>query len=651
MLGTELLKRAMKSLAPPPKLTVSEWADRHRMLSAESSAEPGPWRTARAPYLRGVMDALSDPAIEEIVVMASAQVGKTECLNNVVGYFIDQDPSPMLWVMPTIELGEAWSKERLEPMCRDTPCLRGKISDVRDSRKGPTSTIRNKAFPGGRLTIAGANKPASLSSKPIRVVLCDEVDKFPPSAGPEGDPVNLAKKRTTTFWNRKVLLTSTPTVRGISRIEAAYEASDKRRFYVPCPHCNELQVLKFDQLQYDGRGTDHPDPETTVYACEHCGCVLTDQDKPGMLARGQWIAEKPGGRIAGFHINELYSPWVRWGEMVRDYLEKKDHPETHKTFINASLGETYEEEHEAVEWEALSARAEDFGAKIPAGVAVITAGIDVQGDRLEVEVVGWGRMEESWSIEYRRLYGDTSKDKVWRELDAFLDTRYRHELGIDLPIATAMVDSGFRTTEVYKFVKGKEHRRIWAGKGVSGFGRAAVTRPQKNNRGKVQLVPIGVDTIKERVFACLSLQEPGAGYCHFSKQHDAEYFQQLTAEKLVRVYEHGRPARRFDLPRGKRNEALDCRVYAYAALANLTTHTFRMLEREAVRIERQTAELREQQKEMVREAVNAAVDAMNEKRRQEGLPPVAAQKLEQPEPAKPTAPPRPRIRIRKNTWI
>jgi phage terminase large subunit GpA-like protein len=411
------------------------------------------------------MDAFTDPTIEEIVFMASAQVGKTEALLNALGYFIDQDPSPILFVMPTIEMGEGLAKERIDPMIRDTKCLTAKVSDARDNRRGPTSTIRNKAFPGGRLNIAGANKPASLSSRPCRVVMGDELDRYPISAGVEGDPFELAKKRTTTFWNRKHLATSTPTVRGLSKIEQMYDASDKRRYHMPCPHCEEFQVLEFENLTWEGKGSEDPaahKPETVVYACAKCGAALTDQDKPKMLERGQWIAERPGGKVAGFHIWEGYSPWVRWSTIVRDYLEKRKHPETMKTFVNTSLGRTWEVDSDSLEWEVIASRAEEYAAQAPAGVAVITAGLDVQADRVECEVVGWGRNEESWSLEYRRFFGDTSKQEIWDQVAIFLaDTTYKHELGLELKIATAFVDTGYRTRDVYRFLKGKERQRSW----------------------------------------------------------------------------------------------------------------------------------------------------------------------------------------------
>src|SRR5882672_4269896 len=290
ILGTgdlkELQRRVAARVAPPPSLTVSQWADAHRRLSSESSAEPGEWHTSRAPYQRGLMDAVADPAIREIWVMKAAQIGWTEILNNVIGFHIDQDPAPILLVQPNLEMAEAWSKDRLAPMIRDTPALRGKIADPRARDTG--NTLLHKTFAGGHLTIAGANSPAGLASRPIRIVLFDEVDKFPSSAGAEGDPISLGKKRSTTFWNRKMLAGSTPTIKGSSRVEEGFEASDQRYYFVPCPHCQEFQRLTWPQVRWpEGR------PEAAVYVCQHCGAEISEAQKPAMILAGEWRASKP----------------------------------------------------------------------------------------------------------------------------------------------------------------------------------------------------------------------------------------------------------------------------------------------------------------------------------------------------------------------
>ncbi|MFL6437473.1 MAG: phage terminase large subunit family protein [Terriglobales bacterium] len=576
---SKIFERAARALRPPPRWSVSQWADQSpRYLSPESSAEPGPWSTARAPFQRDIMDAINDPTIETVVIMSSAQIGKTEIINNLLGYFIDQDPSPVLVVMPTLEIAHAWSKDRLSPMLRDTPCLRGRVKEAK--AKVSNNTMLHKKFPGGHLTIAGANSPSSLASRPIRIVCCDEVDKYPPSAGAEGDPVNLAFKRTTTFWNRRHIMVSTPTIKGASRIESAYESSDQRHFNVPCPHCNSVQVLKWRNVTWP---TGHP--EEAIYACEHCGVELTDADKPEMLRRGVWVAEKPGSSTAGFHVNELYSPWVTWPQMAKAFLEAKKLPETLKTWINTSLGETWEQEGESVDDGTLFGRREEYAAQVPQNAIVLTAGIDVQEDRLEVEVVAWGISEECWSVDYHTFRGNPAMPDVWSELDEYLSRTFEHESGVGLRIACALVDSGgHHTKQVYAFCRRRQTRRIYACKGFAGAGKPLAGRPTKGNQIGALLFPVGVDTAKELIYSRLRLTEFGPGFCHFPEKHeyDREYFSQLTAEKLKTKYKNGFPTKYWEKTR-PRNEALDCRVYAMAALDALKPNLPKIAESLAAR--------------------------------------------------------------------
>lgn len=540
---------------------MSEWADTYRRLSSESSAEPGNWSTSRAEYQRGIMDAISDPAIEQVVVMSSAQIGKTEVINNVVGFHVSQDPAPILVVLPTLEIGEAWSKDRLAPMLRDTPALRGKVKDPRSRDSG--NTLNHKAFPGGHITICGANSPASLSSRPIRIVLCDEVDRYPASAGTEGDPVSLARKRAATFWNRKVVLTSTPTVKGYSRIEKAYEASDQRRFYVPCPHCGEHQVLRWTNVKWPAN-----QPEKAAYHCGECGAGWTETQRLAAIRWGEWRAEASFNGIAGFHLSELYSSWSRIPEIARAFIDSKGSPETLKAWINTSLGETWEEEGEKVDETGLLDRREDWGAALPAGVLVMSAGVDVQDDRLEVEIVGWGRDEESWSIDHIRLFGDPSAPTLWADLDKQLDRAFTRTDGEVLKISTAAVDSGgHHTQQVYRYCLDRYRRRIYAIKGMAGPGRPVwPKKASRNNKVRVNLFLIGVDAAKDAVYSRLRITRPGPGFCHFPIGRDADWFAQLTAESVATRYSKGFPQRVWTKKPGARNEALDCRVYAYAAL-------------------------------------------------------------------------------------
>jgi len=555
----------MVTLAPPPELTISEWADQSRRLSSESAAEPGRWRTGRAEYQRAIMDAISDPAVESVVMMSAAQIGKTEIVNNVVGFHIAHDPAPMLVVQPTLDMAQSWSKDRLAPMLRDTPDLKNKVKDPRSRDSG--NTTLHKIFMGGHVTTCGANSPSSLASRPVRIVICDEVDRYPPSAGTEGDPVSLARKRAATFHNRKIVMVSTPTVKGASRIEAAYETSDKREFWVPCPHCDHRQTLAWANVQWQ---TERP--ETAVYVCPECGAAWSDAERLRAVASGEWRASSEFTGVAGFRLSGLYSPWTTLADATRDFLQAKKLPEMLRVWVNTYLAETWEESGERVDDIGLAERCEDYGKSLPEGVVLLTAGVDVQDDRLEVEIVGWGRDEESWSIDYRTLWGDPAGPAVWGDLDSVLKETWVHPRGVELSIRCAALDSGGHHTQaVYTFVRGREGRRIFAIKGVGGEGKPLVGRPSRNNVGKVRLFPVGVDTAKDVVFSRLRIQDEGAGYCHFPAHYDDEYFRQLTAEQRVERYHKGYTRREWRKVR-PRNEALDCRVYALAAYSLLNVN-------------------------------------------------------------------------------
>jgi len=558
----EWWREARKTWAPPPILTVSEWADRERRLSSESSAEPGQWRTDRAPYQRGIMDAVADPSVKEVWVQKSAQVGWTEILNNVIGFHVDQDPAPMLLVQPTLEMAEAWAKDRFAPMLRDTPALHGKIADPKARDSG--NTLLHKSFTGGRLTVAGANSPAGLASRPIRIVLFDEVDRFPTSAGTEGDPISLGIKRTRTFWNRKVLAGSTPTVKGSSRIEVGFEQSDQRYYFVPCTHCGEFQRLVWSQVRWpDG------EPHRAAYVCQHCGVELTDQDKPAMLAGGEWRSSKPFNGTAGFHVSELYSPWSSWADMAEGFLKAKRLPETLQTWVNTSLGETWEDAGEKLEPAGLMSRRESYTAdSLPPGVLLLTLGTDVQDDRLECTVWGWGADEEAWRVEHLVLRGDPGGQALWKEHDELLRRRWRTDDGRELVIEATGVDSGGHYTEqVYRYCAARKRFRVWAVKGVGGQGRLAW--PKKASKAKVgHVYPVGVDTAKDVIYQRLRrVIEPGPGYVHFDATTDEAWLEQLTSETVVHRISQGRKVRVWR-PRqtGIRQEALDCTVYAWCAL-------------------------------------------------------------------------------------
>jgi len=565
---TEKLRRRLQevmatALAPPPKLTVSEWADTYRQLSSESSAEAGRWSTSRAEYQRGMMDAVSDPDIETVVLMTAAQIGKTELINNVVGFHIHQDPAPMLVVQPTLEMAQTWSKDRLAPAIRDTPALTEKIKDPRSRDSG--NTTLHKVFAGGHVTACGANSPSSLASRPCRIILCDEVDRYPISAGTEGDPVSLAKKRSATFWNRKIILVSTPTEKNASRIEAAYGDSDQRKYFVKCKDCDEHQELKWAQVHWQDR-----DPNTAEYACEHCGSLWNDADRWRAIRAGEWRKTAEGdGKTAGFHLSGLYSPWTPLADIARDFLQAKSDPMRLRTWINTTLGETFEEQGEGIDEYDLIARRTDWGDQLPDDVLLITCGVDVQDDRVAYELVGWTRSEASYSLEYREIYGDPSTAQLWMDLDEALSQTFTHPERGEMAIRSTCIDSGGHFTQaVYNYVKNRTGKRIFAIKGVGGEGKPIIGRPSKNNIGKINLFPVGTDTAKELVYARLKVTDEMDGYCHFPSDRSEEYFRMLTAEKKVVRYFKGRQRREWVKIR-TRNEALDCRVYATAALALL----------------------------------------------------------------------------------
>ena len=508
------------------------------------------------------MDAVNDSEVETIAIMTSAQIGKTELLNNVVGFYVHHQPCPILVLQPTLEMAQTWSKDRLAPMLRDTPALRGTVKNAQSRNSG--NTLLHKTFPGGHITMAGANAPASLASRPIRIILCDEVDRYPPSAGTEGDPVSLARKRTNTFWNRKVILTSTPTIKGASRIEQEFLLSDQRYYHVPCPHCGEKQTLKWSGIVFDKEDLD-----STHYACVN-GCVIDESQKQRMLQEGEWIASAPFAGRAGFHLSELYSPWRKWKEVARDFLEMKGNPDTLKTWTNTSLGETWEEKGEEVDHSGLLNRIESYDASaLPEDILLITASVDVQGDRLECLSQGWGKDYEHWDIEHRILWGDPAGKEVWQELDEWLLKTY--EIGPHrLKAACTCVDSGgHHTDHVYNFCKQRQGRRVFAIKGSSQYYAPVASKPSQAGRQRVQLYSVGTDSAKDTILlSWLNTEDFGPGYIHFPNNVDEEYLRQLTAE--TRKTERFRGSKRLKwVKRRERNEILDLHVYNYAAYSIL----------------------------------------------------------------------------------
>ncbi|HXF89299.1 MAG TPA: phage terminase large subunit family protein [Xanthobacteraceae bacterium] len=572
-------------LTPDPALTVSEWADRHRVLSPRASAEPGRYRTARTPYMRAIMDALSPthPA-RRIVVMKSAQVGFTEAGNNWIGYVIHHVPGPMLAVQPTVELAKRFSRQRIDPLIAESPSLRERVKPARSRDAG--NTVLSKEFPAGLLVITGANSAVGLRSMPARYLFLDEVDAYPPSADEEGDPVALAEARTRTFsWRSKVLLGSTPTIHGVSRIEREYEASDQRRYFVPCPHCGAMQWLKFERLRWD-KGK----PETAHYECESCDGRIEERHKTAMLAAGAWRAtaqaQDPG--TIGFHISALYSPvgWLSWENIARLW-EAATTDEAKRSFKNGVLGETWVETGEAPDWQRLYERRESWQiGTVPSGTLFLTAGADVQKDRIEVSVWAWGRGLESWLVDHLVIDGGPECAEAWARLSALLNRTWPHALGARLGLAKLGIDTGYEAPAVYAWARAHGPAQVAAVKGVEGFNRAApvtgpsyvdVTEGGRKLRRGARLWTVAVATFKSETYRCLRLAAPTddelaagatfpAGYVHLPRGAEAEWVKQLVAEQLVTVKTKRGFARLEWQKLRERNEALDCRVYARAAV-------------------------------------------------------------------------------------
>lgn len=548
------LKPVYKTLAetwrPPPDLSIDAWSDSYRKLSSESSAEPGQWRTDRVPFQREIMNVINDASIEEVTFMKSAQVGATELILNTIAYYIDQEPAPILVLQPTLSMAQTFSKDRLAPMLRDTTKLKDKVKDPR-TRDAENTTLHKK-FPGGHITVVGSNASSGLRSRPIRILLCDEVDSYPPSAGTEGDPINLAKKRTTTFPNRKVIMVSTPTIKGMSRIEKAYAESDQRIYHVPCPECKQKQQLLWKNVVWD-----EGKPETAALVCEHCGSVIDESKKQWMLLNGEWQKTKESKK-AGFHISELYSPFRTIKEVVADFLEAKKTPQMLQTFTNTTLGETWETEGEELLPDHLLERCENYNHEaLPSDILFLTAGVDVQKDRLEAQVIGYADEYECWVVEYKIFWGNTSTMEVWTELDQFLMSTYSVEDGRRLNIACSCIDSGYNSDIVYQFTKPRQGRRVFAVKGLSTPGKALANKPTTVGRKQAHLYTFGSDTGKEWIWSRLNFDD--RVLIHFPNTVDVEYFKQLSAEKRVPKKVKGVDTVAWIQTR-PRNEALDTMI-------------------------------------------------------------------------------------------
>ena len=580
-----------EGLRPDPLLTVSQWADQRRVLSPKASAEHGPWKTSRTPYLRRPMDDLSVTSkVQEVTMVFGSQQGKSEALNNWKGYVIDIAPGPALFVQPTIDLAKRYSKMRIQPMIDATPTLREKVKESRSRDSGNTQLM--KEFSGGLLILGGANAASGLASMPIRYLGGDEIDRWPMDVDEEGNPLEIVEARTRTFGSRKKhAWTSTPGRAGTSAIWRKWEDSSQNHLKLPCPHCGHRQTLEWERMRWDPKDPGLPVKLTQppVLICEGCGEGISEDTKawwydPDVWSDDWWEPEFPDRvQHQGYHCNALHSPlgWFSWEDAVLKFVKAEDNPALMQPFVNTVLALPYNNDGEAPDWEALYSRRELYEiGTVPDGVVFITCGVDVQKDRLELEVVGWGPGLESWSLDYQVLAGDTADAAVWKELSKFVRSEFGRGDGQRLPIRMTAIDTGYRTEEVKRWVRGQAGNRVIAVKGVESQvsvigtpSRVEVLRNGKVLRGGVKIWPVGVSTAKSELYGWLRRRPPEDaaeglphGWAHFP-QYGQEYFQQLTAERLENTIDRrGYP--KFEWVKTRpRNEALDCRVYARAAAA------------------------------------------------------------------------------------
>ena len=568
---------------PSERLLVSDWADKYRILPPKASAEPGEWRTDRVPYIKEILDQLSpqSPA-QRIVFMKSAQVAGTEAGLNWIGYNIHQNPGPMLHVQPSIDVLKKVAKQRINAMVESMPCLVERIAENKSRDTG--NTMFMKEYPGGILILTGANSAAGLRSMPIRDLFLDEIDAYPEDVDGEGDPVELAIKRTTTFSRRKIFLNSTPTIKGHSRIEDEYLQTDRRRFYVPCPHCHQYQFLRWKdedgtyRLVWKRDENGNHMPETAQYKCEHCDDLIGESHKTWMLAHGEWraTAKAEDPRMVGYHISALYSPlgWKSWEDIVRDFLKAKGNAEKMKTWVNTTLGETWEEAGDGISSHFLAARAEDYPrGVVPNDAAVLIGSCDVQGDRLEAKVVAYGPGEESWLIDYQIFWGDPdwrmdNPDSPWHELDKWRVQEFMREDGKPMRLSILGIDSGDgnKQAAVYDYVQPRQQQRVFATKGEKSLAFPGLAQESTTKRSHIRLWRFATMTAKDRIFSRVALALPGPGYIHIPQWVPDQYYDQMTAEKKVMIRNRKTGRSHAEYVQSGRNEALDLEVYCLCLL-------------------------------------------------------------------------------------
>lgn len=527
------LAKILSGMKPPEDLTVSQWADKNRRLTSESSAEVGKWRTSRTPYMFDILDSFTDPLIEHIVVVAASQVGKSETINNMVGYSIDQDPGPILLIQPTIDDVKRYSEMRIAPMIRETRCLKRKVADPKS--RDAANTKRQKSFPGGVLVMTGSNVAHDLSSMPIRYVFGDERDRWATSAGSEGDPWELAVARTRTFYNKKMVEVSTPTVKGASAIENSYNLGTMERWKTQCPHCGEYVEITFDNIRFEYEAAEKGDKKIfhiteLFYVCPECGGISDEHTMKSQPAK--WVATVPEARkhhkTRSFWLTAWVSPWATWESIILQFLQAGTDSAKLQVVYNTQFGELWEERGDMASEDDVMARREVYEAEVPDGVLLLTCGVDTQDDRLEYEVVGHRRYGETWGIKKGVILGRPDTEEVWERLDEVLSHKYKFKSGVSLQISLTFIDEGGHfTQEVRQHCLARQYDHVFA---IKGANRPDIpyTAPPKKQKivvngkviGQVWVYEIGVNAGKQKIVDNLRVQSPGANYCHFPLRDD-----------------------------------------------------------------------------------------------------------------------------------
>lgn len=576
----KLIANVLAVMKPPAGYTVSEWADQNRQLSLEGSAETGRWRTERTPYLREIMDAFTDPVVEHIVFVAASQVGKSEFINNCIGYIIDQDPGSILFIHPVIDDAKDYSNVRIAPMIRDCPVLCSKVAAVKSRDSG--NTILRKSYPGGILTMTGSTEAHALASKPIRYVIGDERDRWALSAGNEGDPWKLAMARQKTFYNSKAIEVSTPTIKNVSPIADAYSLGTMERWYSQCPHCGKYHEIKWGDIRFDYEehivaSLKSYTVSSVWYICPECSCKSSEREMKSAPAK--WVAENPAAyanRTRSFWLNAFVSPWARWSNIVLEFLDARGDTRKMQVVYNTVFGELWEDRGNTESEDDLLGRREEYSAELPDGVLVLTAGVDTQDDRMEYEIVGHGHFGETWGIEKGIVMGRPDEDAVWQKLDDLVfDRMLKFANGVGLRVSMSFVDEGGHfTQEIRSRCRERISKKVFCIKGLGGIDRPYTAPPKKqkivvNQRavGTCWQYQLGVDAGKQIIMDNLRVKTPGAKYCHFPLRddYDEAYFAGLLSERLQYNVKKRQPWEWVKIPGHERNEALDCRNYAMAA--------------------------------------------------------------------------------------